>query len=160
MTVRDRQGILVLGRALHAPWNEGTRMITRNLAEAAGELRPTHVISLTQTDFASSQESGAPVQHVASRLRYGAVSEWLALPGIATRARRTASGAGVGVAHLVGLPLALAPAVRTRGPRVVAHVTMVEHVYASRIDRFRAAAAWRVFDPWIDAYAASSQPVR
>lgn len=160
MTVRDQQGILVLGRALHAPWNEGTRMIGRSLAEAAGELRSTHVISLTQSDFAVAQETDAPVEHVISRLRYGAASEWLALPGIASRGRRTASAAGVGVAHLVGLPLALAPALRARGPRVVSHVTMVEHVYAKRFDRFRAATAWRVFDRWIDAYAASSPSVR
>jgi glycosyltransferase involved in cell wall biosynthesis len=153
-------GILVLGRALHPPWNEGTRMIARGLAEAAGELRSTRVISLTHPDFADRDEADPAIQHVAARLRYGAASDWLALPGIAARGRRTAAGAGIGVAHLVGLPLALAPALRVRGPRVVAHVTMVDHVYSSRMDRFRAAAAWRVFDPWIDAYAASSPSVR
>jgi glycosyltransferase involved in cell wall biosynthesis len=155
-----RQGILVLGRAMHPPWNEGTRMIARGLAETAGELRSTRVISLTHPSFAADATADPPIEHVAARGGYGPVSDWLALPGIASRGRRIAAGADVGVAHLVGLPLALAPVLRARGPRIVAHVTLAEHVYANRVERFRAAAAWRVFDPWIDAYAATSPSVR
>jgi glycosyltransferase involved in cell wall biosynthesis len=159
MTARAQEAVLVLGRALHPPWNEGTRTIARGLAAAAGELRSTSVISLTHRDFAGEQADPS-IEHVAARLGYGAFSDWLTLPGIATRGRRVAARAGVGVAHLVGLPLALAPALRARGPRVVAHVTMVEHSYAKRLDRFRAAAAWRLFDPWVDAYAATSPSLR
>jgi glycosyltransferase involved in cell wall biosynthesis len=161
MTVRDDQSVLVLGRAMHPPWNEGTRMIARGLAEAASELRSTRVISLTHPSFSTEQGPGPAIEHVAGRSSgYGPLSDWLAVRGIAARTRRVAAGAGVGVAHIVGLPLALAPAIRARGPRVIAHVTIAEHVYASRVDRLRAAAGWRVFDRWIDAYAASSPSVR
>ena len=72
-------------------------------------------------------------------------------------ARPTSTGHDV--AHIVGLPLALAPVLRRAGMRVVSHVTLSEHVYAGRVEAFRAAAAWRVFDRWVDAYAATSRPV-
>ena len=42
---------LILGRALHAPWNEGTRVINRNFAQAARTLRPVRVMSLTHVSF-------------------------------------------------------------------------------------------------------------
>ena len=161
MTSQGRQSVLVLGRAMHPPWNEGNRMIARNLAEAAGDLRPTRVISLTRPVFdTGEQDAAAPIEHVRSRLGYGAASDWLSLPGVAARGRRVVAGAGVGVAHIVSLPLALAPWLRARGPRIVVHVALSEHVYATRLERVRAAAGWRLFDPWIDAYAATSPWVR
>ena len=36
---------LVVGRALHAPWNEGTRVINRNFARAADSQRQVRVVS-------------------------------------------------------------------------------------------------------------------
>ncbi len=69
------------------------------------------------------------------------------------------TSAGSDVAHIVALPLALAPVLRRAGMRVVNHVTLSEHVYAGRVEAVRAAAAWRVFDRWVDAYAATSRPV-
>lgn len=157
MTSQGSQSVLILGRAMHPPWNEGNRMIARNLAEAAGDLRPTRVLSLTRPIFdTGEQDAAAPIEHVRSRLGYGAASDWLSLPGVVARGRRVVAGAGVGVAHIVSLPLALAPWLRARGPRIVVHVTLSEHVYATRLERMRAAAGWRLFDPWIDAYAATS----
>jgi glycosyltransferase involved in cell wall biosynthesis len=160
MTAASDQEVLVLGRGVHPPWNEGTRMIARSLAEAAGELRPTRVISLTGRGFAGDTGDELSIDHVEARFGNGAASDWLALPAIAARGRRIAAGGNVGVAHLVGVPLALAPAMRARGPRVVAHVALAEHAYASRLERLRAFTAWRAFDPWIDAYAATSPAVR
>lgn len=156
--------VLVLGRAIHPPWNEGTRMIARSLAEAASAVRPTRVISLTGRAFGGVAQPGLAVDHVATRLRYGMLSDWLSLPAVAARARPrngVPGGRGArGVAHIVGLPLGLAPVLRARGVRVVAHVAIAEHVYASRSDRLRDAAARRAFDRWIDAYAATSPSVR
>jgi glycosyltransferase involved in cell wall biosynthesis len=154
--------VLVLGRAVHPPWNEGTRMIARSLGEAAQQVRPTRVISLTGTRFSAGPPADPQIDHVATRLRYGAASDWLGVPAVASRARRIGARTGVpvGVAHLVGLPLGLAPILRARGARVVAHVVLAEHVYASRIERARAAAGWQAFDRWIDAYAATAPSVR
>jgi glycosyltransferase involved in cell wall biosynthesis len=153
--------VLVLGRGIHPPWNEGTRMIARSLAETASAIRPTRVISLTGRAFGEPSQPGLPVDHVGTRLRYGALSDWLALPAVAARARPlTGEARAGGVAHIVGLPLGLAPVLRARGARVVAHVAVAEHVYASRSERLRDAAAWRLFDRWIDGYAATSPSVR
>jgi glycosyltransferase involved in cell wall biosynthesis len=153
--------VLVLGRGVHPPWNEGTRMIARSLAEAASASRPTRVISLTGRAFGGVAQPGLAVEHVPTRLSYGMLSDWLALPAVASRARPRKGESGArGVAHIVGLPLGLAPILRARGARVVAHVAIAEHVYASRAAKLREAAAWRAFDRWIDGYAATSLPVR
>ena len=63
------------------------------------------------------------------------------------------------VAHLVGLPLALAPWLRRRGIAVVSHVTLAQQSYRGPVERLRAAIGWRCFDRWVDAYACTSQAV-
>ena len=150
-------GVLVIGRALHAPWNEGTRVIGRGvveLARAAG--RETLLISLTQPAFAL-REPG--VRHVGSTHAYGARGDYAGLPGLARAVRAEARSGRFSVAHVVGLPLALAPVLRLSGLRVVAHVALTHHVEHGRLETARSLAAGRVYAPLIDAYACASTPV-
>ena len=53
---------------------------------------------------------------------------------IARSALRGSTSTGSDVAHIVGLPLALAPVLRRAGMRVVSHVTLSDHVYAGRVE--------------------------
>src|SRR4051794_34214373 len=152
-------GVVVLGRALHAPWNEGTRVLGRSVAELANTMRPTRIVSLTNEEFRGADGVAVPVEHVYTSLAYGPRAEWSSMRSVARKALRGSTSAGSEVAHIVALPLALAPVLRRAGMRVVNHITLSEHVYAGRVEALRAAAAWRVFDRWVDAYAATSRPV-
>jgi glycosyltransferase involved in cell wall biosynthesis len=151
--------VVVLGRALHAPWNEGTRVLGRSVAELASTMRPTRIVSLTNEEFRGADGAGVPVEHVYTNLDYGPRAEWASMRSLARSALRGSTSKDADVAHIIGLPLALAPVLRRAGMRVVNHITLSEHVYAGRVEALRAALAWRVFDRWVDAYAATSRPV-
>ena len=152
----DRGEVLLLGRALHAPWNEGTRVIARNLAAVAGLLRPVQVMSLTNREFNAGEDDMA-VRHVYTDAKYGAVGDYANLGRVIEQAREVISAQHVSVAHLVGTPFALAPWLRYRGVKVVNHITLCEQVYMGSMERLRAQLGWRLFDRWIDAYAVSSR---
>jgi glycosyltransferase involved in cell wall biosynthesis len=151
---------LFVGRALHGPWNEGARMIARNLAHSAALFRPVRVLSLTNQLFRSQPAGELPAEHVYTRLPYGALGDYATLPRIMRRVDALVSEEVVTVAHLIGMPLALAPWLRRRGVAVVAHATLAGHAYLSHAERLRAALGWRAFERWVDAYACSSDAVR
>jgi glycosyltransferase involved in cell wall biosynthesis len=159
VTYDTTSSILILGRALHAPWNEGTRVIARDVARAAGRLRPAHVLSLTHEAFRDQAHEVPNIEHIYTSTPYGARSDYAALGALARAARPMLDSRRVAVSHLVGLPLALAPWLRQRAP-VVAHITLAEHAYQRPVEALRAALGWRCFDRWIDAYACSSEHVR
>ncbi|MDQ2787899.1 MAG: glycosyltransferase family 4 protein [Chloroflexota bacterium] len=146
-------GVLVLGRALHAPWNEGIRVINRDFARAASAARAVSTISLTHEDFRQRTDESGAIEHVYTRAGYGLAGIYGGLPGLYRRARRTLATHPIGVAHLFGLSLALAPWFRWRKVRVVSHVmaTAVEKKYGilDLVSR-------RILDRWIDAYAVTS----
>jgi glycosyltransferase involved in cell wall biosynthesis len=156
----SKGAVLVVGRAIHPPWNEGARVIARSVAELAAERRPVRIVSLTQPSFlelaASSGLEGA--RHVPARAD-GVVGDYRALPAVLSAVRATLREQPVAVAHVIGLPLAVAPVLRRAGVRVIAHATLGGHVYQGRVDRLRDRAA-RLFDPWVDAYACASETVR
>src|SRR3954453_23147807 len=108
-------GIVVLGRALHAPWNEGTRVLGRCVAELANTMRPTRIVSLTNEEFRGAVGADVPVEHVYTRLRYGPRAEWSSMRSVARSALRGSTSTASDVAHIVGLPLALAPVLRRAG---------------------------------------------
>jgi glycosyltransferase involved in cell wall biosynthesis len=151
---------LILGRGLHAPWNEGARVIGRNLAHSARLLRPIHVASLSGEQFCGSHERDLHVSHLPSRLPYGAAGDYAALRQVAEHVGRLRTAEPPSVAHLIGLPLALAPWLRRRGMAVVAHATLADHATLGRVERLRAALGWRCFGRWVNAYACSSEVVR
>ncbi len=150
--------VLLLGRALHAPWNEGTRVIARNLAAVAGLLRPVQVMSLTRREFDKGNEdrSEMPVRHIYTGANYGAVGDYANLGRVIEQTRRVLSTNRVAIAHLIGTPLALAPWLHYRGIRVVNHITLCEQVYMGHVERMRAQLGWQIYDRWIDMYAVSS----
>jgi glycosyltransferase involved in cell wall biosynthesis len=150
---------LILARALHAPWNEGTRVIGRDLARVAGSLRPLRALSLTHEQYIGQPDASPAVEHIATRWPYGARGDYAALRPITRAVEAILASESVGVAHLAGLPLALAPWLRRRGIPVVAHVTLARQSYRGPVERLRAAAGWRCFDRWVDAYACTSQAV-
>jgi glycosyltransferase involved in cell wall biosynthesis len=150
---------LLLARALHAPWNEGTRVIGRDLARVAGSLRPLRTLSLTHDQYIGQPNASLAIEHIATRHPYGARSDYAALSPITRAVETILAGETVGVAHLVGLPLALAPWLRRRGIPVVSHVTLAQQSYRGPVERLRAAVGWRCFDRWVDAYACTSQAV-
>jgi glycosyltransferase involved in cell wall biosynthesis len=150
---------LLLARALHAPWNEGTRVIGRDLARVAGSLRPLRTLSLTHQQYIGRPDASLSVEHIATRRPYGARGDYAALRPIARAVDAIRAGEPVGVAHLVGLPLALAPWLRRRGIPVVPHITLAQQSYRDPVERLRAAIGWRCFDRWVDAYACTSQAV-
>jgi glycosyltransferase involved in cell wall biosynthesis len=146
-------GALVLGRALHAPWNEGIRVINRDFARAARTVRAVSTISLTHRDFRQQKDGDSDIEHVYTRAGYGLAGVFGGLPGLYWRARGVLASRSIGVAHLFGLSLALAPWFRWRKVRVVSHVmaTAVEKKYGilDLVSR-------RILDRWIDAYAVTS----
>ncbi|MDQ6673871.1 MAG: glycosyltransferase family 4 protein [Chloroflexota bacterium] len=148
---------LVLGRALHAPWNEGTRVINRNFARVASSQRSTRVLSVTDQRFRSVASRTPPeafcVEHVFTPYGYGWRGMQMAVPHIMRRLGASDLRAS-GVAHLFGVPLSLAPWLRSRGIRVVVHVMAVS---LRRRDRLLVRLAMDVFRPWIDAFAVSSE---
>jgi glycosyltransferase involved in cell wall biosynthesis len=134
-------------------------VIARSVAELAAEVRPVRVVSLTRPEFLGDAPGAiAGAVHVEARAA-GAAGEFRALPAILRTARRVLREQPSAVAHLIGLPYAVAPVLRRSGVRVVVHATLGGHVYQGRVDRLRDAAG-RLFDPWIDAYACASETVR
>lgn len=151
-----RTPALIVGRALHAPWTEGTRVINRNFARAASSRRSVRVLSVTDERLRelTSRESDDEfnVEHVFTRSGYGARGMQLAVPRIVRRlAASNVSHAGV--AHLFGVPLSLAPWLRRRGVRVVVHVMAIS---LRRRDRLLVRASMTMFRPWVDVFALSS----
>jgi glycosyltransferase involved in cell wall biosynthesis len=151
---------LLLARALHAPWNEGTRVIGRDLARVAGSLRPLRAFSLTHSQYIGRPDANLAVEHIPTSLPYGARGDYAALRPITRAIEAVLASVPVDVAHLVGLPLALAPWLRRRGIPVVSHVTLARQSYRGPVERLRAAVGWRCFDRWVDAYACTSDVVR
>lgn len=146
---------LVVGRALHAPWTEGTRVINRNFARVAALTRPVRVLSVTDrelhhlTDAADSPR----VEHVFTTAGYGSMGMQLAVPKLIRHLN--ASGLGrARVAHLFGVPLSMAPWFRHHGSNVVVHIMAVS---LRRRDRLLVRASMRLFKPWIDAFAVTSE---
>jgi glycosyltransferase involved in cell wall biosynthesis len=147
---------LVLGRALHAPWTEGTRVINRNFARVASSRRPVRVLSVTDerlcalTSSASNDEFS--VEHVFTRSGYGSRAMQLAVPRVVGRLAASSLGQA-SVAHLFGVPLSLAPWLRRRGVRVVVHVMAIS---LRRGDRLLVQASMTLFRRWVDVFALSS----
>jgi glycosyltransferase involved in cell wall biosynthesis len=148
---------LILGRALHAPWNEGTRVICRNFGQVAGSVRPVRVVSLTQTRFrnnSSTEASPVPIEHVYSQRGYGINGVYMGLPLVMRRLAASVAAGEVGVAHLFSLPLSLAPWLHSNGARVINHV-MVRPLHVR--DRVLVRASVRVWGRSVDAFAVTSQ---
>jgi glycosyltransferase involved in cell wall biosynthesis len=147
---------LILGRALHQPWNEGTRVINRNFARATALRGPARVISVTHAQFRDETRTPVPllsIEHVYTRSGYGLVGIYLALPQLLRHLGREQAS----VAHLFGMPLALAPRLRQLGMRVVVHVMTSSFGARSRLLN---GASWILFDRWVDAYALTSDALK
>ena len=154
---QSQSSALVLGRALHQPWNEGTRVICRNFGQVAGLLRPVRVVSLTQRRFredASAQPEAVPIEHVYSRGGYGLDGVYMGLPLVMRRLASALVPGNVSTVHLFSLPLSLAPWLRGRGTRVVNHV-MVRPLHLR--DRALVRGSISLWGEWIDAFAVTSQ---
>jgi len=156
----NQHAALILARALHAPWNEGTRVIGRDLARLAGSLRPLRTLSLTHEQYIGRPDASLAVEHIATRQPYGACGDYAALRPITRALEALLASEPVDVAHLVGLPLALAPWLRRRGITVVSHITLAHQSYRRPVERLRAAIGWRCFDRCIEAYACTSEMLR
>ena len=149
---------LILGRALHSPWNEGTRVINRNFAVAASGLRKVRLVSLTNGGFRNqpSNEGGGStlVEHVYTRSGYDLLGVYRGLPRLLRYLHMTDGGNTIDVAHLFpGIPLSVAPWLCRRGTRIVAHV-MTDPV-GLRVQLLNRAST-AIFDRWVDAYVVSS----
>jgi glycosyltransferase involved in cell wall biosynthesis len=142
-------------RALHAPWNEGTRVIARDLSHLAGLLRTTHILSVTNQRF-SQGEDDSRVTHVFTGANYGLASDYVSLPRVIRCVNQLLRDYPIDVAHLLELPLVIAPFLHARGIHVIRHITLFEHSYKSVTDRVRGTFGWRLFDHWVDRYAISS----
>jgi glycosyltransferase involved in cell wall biosynthesis/thymidylate kinase len=155
-----RPSVLVVGRAVHPPWNEGTRVIAHLTASAAATRVAVATVSVTHEDFREVAESMRDVRHVFTGRTYGTVGDYLTLPRVMRHIAHIFRERPVAVTHLVGAPMSLAPWLRRRGSRVVAHVTLTRQAYLPFLDRLRAVLAWRLFGRWVDAFACSSEVVR
>jgi glycosyltransferase involved in cell wall biosynthesis len=148
---------LVVGRALHAPWNEGTRVVTRNFVRAAARHRPVRLVSLTQERFRSRAlehvPNGITVDHVYSSSGYDLLGVYRGLPGLVRYLNGSQSAHRSEVAHLFGVSLSLAPILRQRGCRVVVHAMTAS---ARPRDRLVNAASTYVFGRWVDRFAVTS----
>lgn len=151
---------LVLGRGVHAPWNEGRRLITRQFAQVVGHVRPVRTLSLTNETFRDAITTDDSISHIYSRMGYSALGDYAALPAIIRAVGNILEREQVEVAHLIGVPLMIAPWLRQQGVRVVSHVSLTRQVYQNTVERLRANLGWRAFDPWIDAYACNGSQVR
>jgi glycosyltransferase involved in cell wall biosynthesis len=112
------------------------------------------LLSLTHEDFRNSSSTAdvgprLPVEHVYSRTGYGLVGMYRGLPLL----MRHLGPGPIEVAHLFGVPLALALALRQHGARVVVHVMTSS---SGTTDRLLNGASWALFDRWVDAYAVTS----
>lgn len=151
---------LVLGRGIHGPWNEGGRVITRNLIQVIGQMRPVHALSLTQDRFREQAAQESYVSHLYNHLEYGAKSDYLAVPHVSNYVKKLVQDHQVDVAHLINVSLALAPILHNQGVKVVTHVVLTRQMYQGAVERARAILGWRVFDPWISAYACNCEQIR
>jgi glycosyltransferase involved in cell wall biosynthesis len=157
------ESVLVVGRALHEPFNEGTRVIGRNIALAvARNGHHAQIISLSEPGYTKATEvGGVPLHHVVRRPTRSPRGDYLALPALAAAVRRAAATGAVNRIHLIGVPLLLAAAVRRQGRTIVNHVVLhAAETGLSASDRLRELLGWRVADRWIDAHAATSETVR
>ena len=153
--------MIVVGRALHDPWNEGTRVIGRNLALATRDRgHDVRLVSLTQRGYGELPDSsGLPTYHVRTAAASTLRADYGNLRALAGAVRR-ASGGRRSHLHLVGAPLALAPLVRDVADSTVVHVVLnARDTGLATVDRIRAALGFRLFDRWIDTYAATSDAV-
>lgn len=154
--------VTVVAKAVHPPWNEGTRVIARDtalVAQMAGY--PTRTISLSSTAYAKQQdEYNTRVKHIQSRLSYGMTADYLHLKQVAQAINRSNGLLTPEVVHLIGAPLALGPFISSRTRRIVAHVTLSRQAYLSTAEKLRAALGWRLFDRWVDAYACTSEQIK
>ena len=156
----DTQPVLLLGRALHRPWNEGTRVIGWNFARSLEAAHDVAIVSLTHQSFGTMTDPLMPVSHVYTSAPYGVKGDYVALPRVAAQARRLLRRPEKSRVHIAGLPLALAPLLRGRSKSVVAHVVMTRQKYQGRVEQLRASLAWRLFNSAVDAYACSSRHIR
>lgn len=153
-----RAPVLVVARALHPPWNEGTRVVARSVGILAARRRGVHAISLTRPEFLGETDPELPVEQVVARGAYGAFGDYRDLPAVARAVRRSLAARRYAACHIISLPLPLALVLKRSGVPVIVHATLGQHVYASRLDRARNAGA-RAFDRFIDAYACSSESI-
>jgi glycosyltransferase involved in cell wall biosynthesis len=146
----------VLGRALHSPWNEGTRVITRNFVRAVAAHGSVRLISLTNSTFRNQVPDNWPalasVEYAFARGGYDLLGVYSGLPKVLRHITDDA-GQHPDVAHLFGMPLSLAPRLHQLGTRVVAHVMNAPYGWSARMLNL---ASVRLFDRWIDTYALSS----
>jgi glycosyltransferase involved in cell wall biosynthesis len=154
--------VTVVGRAIHAPWNEGTRVIARNTSLALWSAGyDTRTISLSEAAYVQQDNAeGAPVQHIASRVPHACVRDYWHLRDLARAIEASCPHAAPCVLHLIGAPWALGPLVHRPQRRIVAHITLSKQAYNPATERVRAVAAWRLFDRWIAAYACTSEQIR
>lgn len=153
----DHRSALIIGRAFHSPWTEGTRVINRNFARVASQRRPICVLSITHDRLRELTQTDAseafPVEHIFTPSGYGAIGSLRAVPLIIHRLNGTHER-HAGVAHLFGVPLSIAPWLRQRGIRVISHVMAVS---LRGKDRLLVRASVALFKPWINAFAATSE---
>jgi glycosyltransferase involved in cell wall biosynthesis len=152
----DRNKILFLVRAFHPPWNEGTRVIARDLATIAGKLRDTRVISITQAQWAPPKKSGLDTVHILIDSDYGVWSDYRAIPQLMTAVDRIVCTNQYSITHLIGVPFALSPWLKSKGLKTVCHITLADQAYNSSLENLRHKLGWRLFDLWIDRYLLSS----
>jgi glycosyltransferase involved in cell wall biosynthesis len=153
----------VLGRTLHEPFNEGTRVIGRNIALSAARAgHRVQIVSLSEDGYADATEiAGVPLHHVVRRATRSPSGDYEAIPALAAAVRRVAEPGGVNRLHLIGVPLLLAMVVRRQARTTVNHVVL--HAAETGLplaDRVRETLGWRLADRWIDAHAATSETVR
>jgi glycosyltransferase involved in cell wall biosynthesis len=157
------QSVLVVGRTLHEPFNEGTRVIGRNIAlSAARSGHAVQIVSLSEAGYAdAAQVAGVPLHHVVRRPTRSPLGDYQALGALAAAVRRAAEPGPVNRIHLIGVPLILAGAIRRQGATIVNHVVLhAAQTGLPATDRLRELLGWRVADRWIDGHAATSETVR
>jgi glycosyltransferase involved in cell wall biosynthesis len=157
------QSVLVVGRTLHEPFNEGTRVIGRNIAlSAARNGHRAQIVSLSEEGYADATEvAGVPLHHVVRRPTRSPLGDYQAIPALAAAVRRVAAPGPVNRIHLIGVPLLLAASVRRHAHTTINHVVL--HAAETRLPmtaRVRELLGWRLADRWIDGYAATSETVR
>ncbi|MEO8285771.1 MAG: glycosyltransferase family 4 protein [Chloroflexota bacterium] len=153
--------VTVVARGVHPPWNEGTRVIARNIALALESAScSTSTISLSESLYAQYEGQGSkPIEHIPSRISYGVTPDYVYLRKIARAVNKATGNCGPAAIHLVGAPLALSPLISKPNRKIIAHITLSQQVYLSVAERLRARVGWRVFDHWVDAYACTSQQI-
>jgi glycosyltransferase involved in cell wall biosynthesis len=157
------QSVLVVGRTLHEPFNEGTRVVGRNIAlSAARGGHRVQIISLSEAGYTDAAEvGGVPLHHVVRRPTRSPLGDYWAVPALAAAVRRAAAAGRVNRIHLIGVPLMLASAIRGQSRTTVNHVVLhAAETGLSATDRLRERLGWRMADRWIDGHAPTSEAVR